>query len=174
MSDYFRLLGLPRKFDLDEEELHRKFFALNRHAHPDYHTNDSPEVQALSMQVSAAINDAYRTLKDPQRRATYLLGLLGGRSSADDKSVPEGFLETMMMMQEELAEAKASGGDEQQEHLSDVLKTQRDGLMRRIAGLFEEYQQSVGCEAVRGDLLAEIRKQLNAVSYVRKLLSQLE
>ena len=78
LMDHFTLLGLPRQFDISEEELHRKFIALNRHAHPDFHGGESPEVQELSLRVSAAVNDAYRTLKDAATRAGYLLELLGG------------------------------------------------------------------------------------------------
>jgi len=174
VTDYFTLLGLPRRFDLDEEEVYRKFLALNRHAHPDYHTDDSPEVRELSLSVSATVNEAYRTLKDPAERAAYLLGLLGGKSSAEDKSVPEGFLSTMMMMQEEIAEARQAGDEEELKRLGEVLQTQHDGLLRRIAALFAEHEQAVACEAVRTQQLDEIRKQINAVSYVRKLLSQVK
>ena len=61
VADHFTLLGLPRRFDLNQSELHRKFIALSRHAHPDFHAGDSPEVCQLHLQVSAALNDAYRT-----------------------------------------------------------------------------------------------------------------
>lgn len=171
LTDHFTLLGLPRQFDIDPEVLHRKYLELNRHAHPDFHAGDSPDVQELHLRVSAAVNDAYRTLKDSASRAGYLLELLGGRSSADDKTVPDGFLETMMMMQEEIAESNATEADRRR--IGVVLRTQHDGLMCRIATLFDECRQAVACEAVRTDLLGEIRKQLNAVSYVKKLLSQL-
>ena len=173
VADYFTMFGLPRRFDLDLEVLRGKFLSVSRNVHPDYHVADSQESQSLSLQISAAVNDAYRTLSDPPSRAAYLLELLGGKSSADDKSVPDGFLETMMMMQEELADAKTAGVQPELDRLREVLTTQHEGLMRRISGLFEDYQQAVSCEAVRNDLLREIRQQLNAVSYVKKLLSQL-
>jgi len=172
-ADYFTLLGLPQQFDLEEDLLQERFLALNRHAHPDLHGQDSPEVQQLAMRISAAVNDAYRTLKSPASRAEYLLELMGGKSSAEDKSVPDGFLDTIMMMQEELADAKAGGDEGEVARLRAVLTTQHDGLIRRIAGLFGELQEAVGCEAVRSDLTGEIRQQLNAVSYVKKLLSQI-
>jgi len=173
LTDYFTMLGVPQRFDLDTDELSRQFVALSRHAHPDFHVSDSPEVQQLSLRVSSTLNDAYRTLKDPATRGAYLLELLGGKSSARDKSVPDGFLDTMMMMQEELADAKTGGDRGELDRLATVLATQHDGLMRRLSGLFAEHQQSLGCEAIRRGLLDEIRKQLNAVSYVRKLQSQL-
>ena len=172
-ADHFALLGIPRRFDVDPDELRRRYVTLNRHAHPDYHTAEQPEVQQLHLQVSANLNDAYRTLRDPAARASYLLGLLGGKSSAEDKSVPDGFLGTMMMLQEEVADAQAAGDDGELERIGKLLRTQRDGLMNRIRTLFADLDEGVACEAVRNDLLAEIRQQLNAVSYVRKLLSQL-
>lgn len=174
MADHFTLLGLPQQFDLDEKELHRRFIALSRHTHPDFAQSESPEVQSLHLTVSANLNDAYRTLKDPAARAAYLLELLGGASSAQDKSVPEGFLGTMLLLQEELADAKAAGDKAETARLKKVLVTQHDGLMKRITTLFSEYDDAVVCEAVRKGQLAEIRKQINAVAYVKKMLSQLQ
>ena len=174
MLDYFSLLGVPATFDLDPDELRRKYLALSRHAHPDFHTQESEEVQKLHLQVASSLNEAYQTLRDPATRAAYLLEQLGGKSMAEDKSVPEGFLNTMMMMQEELEEAAQSEDGEERKRLQKVLQTQHDGLLRRIAELFKQYQQAVSCRAVTDDLLSEIRKQVNAVSYVKKLLTQVK
>jgi molecular chaperone HscB len=150
-TDYFALLGVPRQFDLDGEELRRRFLALSRHAHPDFHAGETQEVQGLSLRISAAINDAYRTLADLAARAGYLLELLGGQSAVDDKSVPDAFLGTMMMMQEELADAKAARRQDELDRLRGVLQTQRDGLLRRIEGLFREHQDAIACQAVRAE-----------------------
>jgi molecular chaperone HscB len=170
--DYYHLLGLPETFDLDPDVLWRKYLALSRHAHPDFHTGDTEDVQNLHLKVSAALNDAYRTLSDPASRAEYLLEVLGGRSIAEDKSVPDGFLETMAMMQEEIAEARETRDADELARLRDVLETQRDGRIRRVAELFRTHQETVACKAVAEGLLNEIRMQVNAVSYVKKLLSQ--
>ncbi len=173
VSDHFQLFGLPRRYQIDQAALHESYIALSRHAHPDFHVEDSPEVRSLSMAVSAAVNQAYRTLSDPVRRASYLLELLGGPASAEDKSVPDGFLETMMMMQEELGDARAAGSANDMGRLAQVLRTQREGLLKRVDGLFAELDEAVSCEATRQELLHQIRKQLNAVAYVQKLLAQL-
>ncbi len=173
MTDHFTLLGLPRQFDIDPERLRAKFLALNRHVHPDFHGGESGDVQALSLRISSAVNDAYRVLRDEAARAAYLLELLGGKCSAADKSVPDGFLGTMMMMQEEIADAKAAGNAAELARIGQVLQTQHDGLMKRIAKLFQDHQEAMACNAVATDTLDEIRKQLNAVSYVKKLLSQM-
>lgn len=170
--DYFTLLGLPPQFELDAEVLRERFLALSRTVHPDMHGGDAADAQGLAVQLAAAVNDAYRTLRSPDLRAAYLLELVGGKSSAQDKSVPEGFLGTIMMMQEEVHDAKAGGHAVELERLRGVLKTQHDGLIRRIAGLFCELAAGAACVAVRKDLQGEIRRQLNAVSYVAKLLEQ--
>lgn len=172
MMDHFSLLGLPRTYDLDPDELRRKYLALSRHAHPDYHVGESGEVQTLHLQVSAALNEAYRTLKDPASRASSLLELMGGKSLAEDKSVPEGFLETMMMMQEEVNEAREDDDRAELDRLRGVLRDQRDGLVRRVSELFGQYRQALTCNAVTNDLLDELRKKVNAISYVTKLLAQ--
>ena len=172
MIDHFTLLGLPRQFAIDPELLRDKFLALNRHAHPDFHGGESADVQTLSLRISSAVNDAYRVLRDDSARAAYLLELLGGKCSAADKSVPDGFLGTMMMMQEEIADAKAAGNAAELARIRQVLQTQHDGTMKRIAKLFNDHQDDVACNAVATDTLQEIRKQLNAVSFVKKLLTQ--
>jgi molecular chaperone HscB len=170
VMDFFSLLGLPERFDLDTGELRRKYLALSRHAHPDYHVNDNPEVRNLHLQVSSSLNEAYRTLQEPALRAAYLLERLGGKSSEADKTVPEGFLGTMMMMQEEIHDAIETNDAAELDRLRDVLQTQHDGLMQKVGELFEQHQQAVVCQAVTTGLLDEIRKQLNAVSYVKKLI----
>ena len=172
LTDHFTLMNLPRRFDLDQRELHQVFIKLSRHSHPDHARGALPEVQELHMRVSASLNDAYRTLKDPLRRAEYLLELLGGESSAADKRVPDGFLETMMMMQEEIAHGRDTKDHDELERNARVLRTQKEGLMKRISTLFDEHQEALACEAVRKSLLGEIRGLINAVHYVSKLLDQ--
>ena len=171
--DYFELLGMPRRYQVDASQLHESYINLSRHSHPDFHAEDKPEVLSLAMTVSAAVNEAYRTLADPFRRAAYLLELHGGPSSAGDKSVPEGFLNTMVMMQEELQDALAAGDEKAKQRLRDVLVTQRDGLLRRVENLFAQLEDASSCEATRQRELHEIRKQLNAVAFVRKMLTRI-
>jgi len=172
MTDHFTLLGLPRQYDLDPAAIRDKFLALNRHAHPDFHGQESGDVQNLSLRISSQINDAYRTLSDPFTRAAYLLELLGGKSSAQDKSVPDGFLSTMMMLQEEIADAKAGKDQDSLKRLREVLTKQYQGILNRITQLFKDHQEAVSCQAVVADVLDEIRKQVNAMSYLKKLLGQ--
>jgi molecular chaperone HscB len=173
-AEYFSLLGVPQRYDLDTDELRRRYLELSRHAHPDFFTANSPESQALALKVSSSLNDAYRTLSDPIERAEYLQELLGGKSSAADKSTPDGFLEEMMVLQEELTEAKHSGDHLALERHSATLHKRLCEMMARVAQLFADFEDQVGCEGIRLECLGRIRRLLNGVSYLRRLVSMAE
>src|SRR5436309_14285604 len=88
---HFERLGLPRRFRLDAAGLEANYLARSREVHPDFTGNDP-----ASLQASAALNEAYTALRDPFRRAEYLLRLEGGPSAADVKQMPAAFLEEVL------------------------------------------------------------------------------
>lgn len=108
--DHFTRLGLARSFEVEQAELERQYFGFQRRLHPDRFATRTPRERALSQQQAVALNEAYETLKDPLRRAAYLLGLLGrpvdinaSASIAD----PELLMEAMEM-REALAQADSA------------------------------------------------------------------
>jgi len=59
------------------------------------------------MQMAAQVNEAYRTLKNPVRRASYLLGLNGVDPSFEtNTAMPPEFLMEQMDLREKLEEAQ--------------------------------------------------------------------
>ena len=72
-QDYFSVFGLPRKLAIDTAELQRRFYALAREHHPDFHQAAPPEELARVEATSALVNTAYRTLRDPIARVDYLV-----------------------------------------------------------------------------------------------------
>ena len=108
-TNHFARLGLPRRFALDAAELERQYLARSRAVHPDYHAAGSSADLAASLELSAALNEAYNTLRDPFARADYLLGLEGGPSAAEQKQMPPAFLAEMLEARERVEEAKAGG-----------------------------------------------------------------
>lgn len=75
--DHFTRLGQPHDFEVDTTALERAYFDLQRRLHPDRFATRTPKERALSQQQAVALNEAYETLKDPLRRAAYLLALAG-------------------------------------------------------------------------------------------------
>ena len=110
-SDYFDVFGLPRKLGLDLEELQRRFYDWSRKFHPDLFQRATPEEQAISLENSALVNTAYRTLRDPIARVEYLIGLEEGAVKGIPPKAPLDLLEEMLEVQEALEGAKASALD---------------------------------------------------------------
>lgn len=110
-SDYFRVFGLPRKLGLDLEELQRRFYDWSRKFHPDFFQRATPEEQAISLENSALVNTAYRTLRDPIARVEYLIGLEEGAVKGIPPKAPLDLLEEMLLVQEALEAVKVSALD---------------------------------------------------------------
>jgi molecular chaperone HscB len=75
--DHFSRLGLAIAYDVDVSKMEQQYFGLQRKLHPDRFGAKSAKEKALSQQQATQLNDAYETLKDPLKRAAYLLELLG-------------------------------------------------------------------------------------------------
>ena len=95
--DHFARLGLPAALELELASLDRAYFALQRQWHPDRFVAKPAEERAKASTEAAALNDAYRTLKDPLSRAVYLAGLKGVELPGDGKTIddPELLMEAM-------------------------------------------------------------------------------
>src|SRR5256885_14988905 len=90
---HFERLGLPRRFRLDPADLERNYLARSREVHPEHAGNDR-----ASLEASAALNEAYSVLRDPFRRADYLLKLEGGPTAAVQKHAAPEILEGLMSL----------------------------------------------------------------------------
>jgi len=108
--DHFALFGLPRRQALDLEQLEARYRALQAQAHPDRFAHGSAAEKRRAEQLTARINEAWQTLKDPLRRARYLLELAGHDAGLEtNTAMPLEFLQEQMELREAVAEAKASG-----------------------------------------------------------------
>ena len=90
MTDWFALLGEPRRPWLDPDALKRKFLQLSAEAHPDrVHSGEAAEKQAGHDRY-VELNAAYQGLRDPKERLRHLLQLeQGSRPREIDQILPE-------------------------------------------------------------------------------------
>jgi molecular chaperone HscB len=110
--DHFRRLGVEPGFDLDLDLIEKRYLGFQRAIHPDRFAAKPAKERALAEAQSVGLNDAYEVLKDPLRRAAYLLGLKGVSAAIDkDETMrdPELLMEAMdareALMKAESAEA---------------------------------------------------------------------
>ena len=157
--DKFAVLGFPRAFDMHPAKLEEAFKSLSRKLHPDRFARAGAEERRFSLEQTTLLNDAYRTLKDPVRRAEHLLELRGVAVGEGSKveMAPE-FLEQAMDDREQLLAAKADGGPQAVELLAQGVRAKRDLAMTQIAQQLRALEG--GTQASLGpvtELLARLR-----------------
>jgi molecular chaperone HscB len=168
-TDHFARLGLARRFDLDPREVERAYLARSRDLHPDYFANASTAERLAAEALSAMLNEAYATLRDPFRRAEYCLMLAGGPSASEQKEMPADFLEEILELRMLIEESREAEPPDQAalSVLEKQLEARRQSLLAEIGDRFA---------LDNGDpsRLAEIRQRLNALKYVQNLLRDLQ
>ena len=172
MQDHFHRLGLARRFAVDAAELERVYLARSRAVHPDYHLAGSSADLNASLELSAALNEAYNTLRDPFLRAEHLLALEGGPSAAEHKQVPPAFLAEMLEAREELEAAKGVPADT--ERLERAFTDRLDGVLGEAAAQLDRLPAHATDSPERANLLVRVRGQLNAARYLRGLIRDLD
>jgi molecular chaperone HscB len=96
--NHFARLGVAPGFDLDLDRLEKQYLGFQRAMHPDRFVTKTARERAIAESQAVSMNEAYETLKDPLRRAAYLLGLKGlDASVGKDETVrdPELLMEAM-------------------------------------------------------------------------------
>ncbi len=167
---HFERLGLPRRFALDPRELEREYLARSRELHPDFHQAGSSAQQAVSLEMTSRLNEAYTVLRDPFQRAEYLLKLEGGPAPGELKEMPPEFLEEMLELRMEIEELKMEAASPARSAMEKRLTERRETMLSEVGADF-------GKLAAGGDkpaILQSIRRRLNALKYVRNLLRDLQ
>lgn len=101
-KSYFELYNLPLTFKVDEILLKKKFYALSREYHPDFHASESQEKQDDVLELSSLNNKAYKVLSDPLKRIEYILELHDMLAEEGKYTLPQDFLMDMMDVNEAL------------------------------------------------------------------------
>lgn len=165
---FYESLGLEPKLALDSEDLKKRFYDRSRQWHPDRFSRGTSEEKHRSEEMTSALNDAFRTLRDPVSRAEYFLSQSGLELPKD---APPELLEEIFELNMALEELR--GGDESareqlvsaQERFTNMLGEADTNL----AGLFGRYD-----ETSDKSVLDEVRATLNRRKYVSNLLRDVE
>jgi molecular chaperone HscB len=107
--DPFELLGVERRFDLDLKVLEKTHRELSRALHPDKYAQAGASERRAVLEKAASVNEAWRVVRDPIRRAEALFRLVGIPVGEDNepKSTPA-FLMEVLEEREALADARAA------------------------------------------------------------------
>lgn len=144
-ADYFHVLGVERRFAVELPELERRYKELTKVLHPDRFARADARARKASMERSVQVNEAWRTLRDPVRRAEYLLRLGGidvgaeggpSRTGSGRLAVPPALLMEVMELREGLAEARAAGDQARVAALAADVRRRRDEAMSGVSRAF--------------------------------------
>jgi molecular chaperone HscB len=141
-TDRFAVLGLPRRFEIDLGAAETAYKELSRQLHPDRFAKADPRARKAALARTVEINDAWRTVKDPLRRAEYLLelagyALAGGEKSAEMSktrkvSAPPTFLVEILELRDELATAQQAGDAVKVAFMSEDIRGRAAAAMTKI------------------------------------------
>ena len=107
-SNHFELFGLPPAFSLDLSRLDAAYRDIQSEVHPDRYAHSGDAERRASMQMTTRVNEAYRALKSPVRRAQHLLELNGVDVAFEtNTAMPREFLVEQMELREQLEEARS-------------------------------------------------------------------
>lgn len=174
-ADYFRVFGIPTEFAVNAAELEQRYKELTKVLHPDRFARADPQARRASLERSVQLNEAWQTLKDPVRRAEYLLSLNGidigdmasvgkpGRSSEHATlPVPQVLLMEVLELREALAEAHAARDLQETEALITKVSSRLGTVMDDVAkGFLASLPE-----------LATIAARLVTVRYYRRFLDE--
>jgi molecular chaperone HscB len=171
MSDPFSTLGLEPAFDLDLGEAEKRHRDLSKALHPDRYAGRGAAERRQALGKAIEVNEAWRTLKDPLRRAEALLEKLGlaVEEGQEPKADPE-LLMDMMERREELASAaRVKDGDKIKKLADDVERKERVVLLRLGAAFQTAISAANGArEASRNGILVA----LGELRYYRRFLDE--
>lgn len=153
---HFELFGLSPSVDLDVPSLDAKYRELSLANHPDRNPDD--RVGAASR--TASINEAFKVLRDPVKRAFYLLASRG--VDLERVSMPADFLEKILEQREQLEVAKEQKNVAKARGLAAEISQESDEVLR------------LGQEALRRDDLPLATALLAKVRYFARFLEEVE
>lgn len=160
---HFELFNLPISLNVDTSGLSKKYFELQRKYHPDRFGQASDAEQEQALQVSAQINRAFKTLKDPDETIKYVLQLKGLLEEEEKYQLSPDFLMEVMELNEEL---EAGMTDDIQSKI-DQLKNE---LYAAVETIITNYQEGLSSEKE----LLQVKEYYFKKKYIDRMVDNLE
>jgi molecular chaperone HscB len=153
-STDFELFDIAPRFALDRGALDARWRALQGEVHPDRFAAEGAAAQRVAMQWALRVNEAYRRLKDPLKRAAYLCELNGAAIEAENNTaMPTAFLMQQMAWREALDDAADLA---QVEALAEELKAHRESALAQLQATLDDQRDfAAAAREVRALMFSE-------------------
>ena len=156
MQNHFDLFQLPAAFALDMGALDTAYRDVQGRVHPDRFINATDAEKRVAMQWATRANEAYQTLRNPQKRAQYLCELNGvDLKTESNTAMPMDFLMQQMEWREALGEARADKDADALDALDEQVKGERKARMEQIGKQLEAGDYEQAAQGVRALMFLE-------------------
>ena len=160
-STDFELFGLETRFAQDRSAVDARWKDLQREAHPDKFAAQGAAAQRVAMQWSVRINEAYKRLKDPLKRAAYLCELNAAPVNAENNTaMPASFLMQQMEWREALDDSVSV---DELIQLSNEVKVAKQAMLLNCGRFLDEL----------GDYALAVQ-EVRALMFVERFASDLD
>jgi molecular chaperone HscB len=173
-ADLFSVLGQPARFAVDLATAETAYKDLSRQVHPDRFAKADPQARRAALARTVQLNEAWRTIKDPVRRAEYLLLRAGidvgeKKPSPGDEAkathrvaAPPAFLIEILELNDELSAAKRAGDAVKVAFMAEEMRSRARATMKTIG------------EALDGGTgrLEDAARSLVALRYFQRFIDQ--
>ncbi|HEY7161023.1 MAG TPA: Fe-S protein assembly co-chaperone HscB [Acidobacteriota bacterium] len=174
--NYFDVFGLPTdRLVIDIPQLEKRFLELSRKYHPDRFASKTPLENQIAHEYSSAVNNAYRTLKEPVSRAKYVVERQLGSIEEKSASVPADMAEFFFEIHDVLDTIRESNGNAPESALKEVQKAEEE-LQEKVKQLESNLQQQFAVYDSVPDKknLQKIKEILSERSYIKSFLRQID
>ncbi len=171
---HFEVFGLSPRFDLDGAGLEKRYRELSLALHPDRAAKGDAKERRAVLERSTALNDAYKVLKDPMKRAFYLLKLQGVDLDREDggtqQDMPPEFLEEVIDLREQLAQARLEKDLDRAQAMAKQVEQSQDEALEAAVNRLRSLEKSPQDAAS----LKDAAHQLGRVRYFSRFLEEVE
>lgn len=168
LMDAFDALGIKPQFDLNLPEVEARHRSLSAALHPDKFAAAGPSERRMALGKAIEVNDAWRRLRDPVRRAESLLVRYGVPiGDAVEPRPSQDLLLEMMDVREELSAIRRA---KDQPALARLSSDMRAKETKALASLSLGFAQAQG-ETVK---LQSLLPALGTLRYFRRFFEELE
>ena len=129
-QNHFEIFQLAVSFDLDLEDLSKRYLKIQAGVHPDKFVNATDYERRLSLQWATQVNTAYRTLSSDLAREIYILEL-SSVPLQENPQLPSDFLIEQIERREVLDEISENSRS------PEALATYREELDKFIKDYFK-------------------------------------
>ncbi len=174
-ADLFAVLGQPARFAVDLAAAEAAYKDLSRQVHPDRFATADPRARRASLARTVQLNLAWHTLRDPIRRAEYLLSRAGidvgekqpgdvdGQRSTSRVAALPAFLIEILELNDELAAAKRAGDSVKVAFMAEEMRARARDTMTTIGAALD---------AGAPGTLEEAARSLVALRYYQRFIDQ--